>query len=422
VTRLLYTALAYFLLPYAWLRLHWRSRREAGYSAHIAERFGHFDPRPAQPVIWLHAVSLGETRGAEPLINALIEKYPEYCVLLTHMTPTGREAGQVLFGNRVAQAYLPYDTPGAVARFLQHFAPRIGLLMETEIWPNLIRACQRNNTPLLLVNARLSERSARAYARVRRFTREVLSELTAVVAQSGADAQRFTALGATRVSVAGNLKFDIEPPAEQIDLGDTFRAAYGKRPVMLAASTREGEEDLVLDAAAAAAVTGLLVVMVPRHPQRFEEVAKLIAGRGLSLQRRSLLGAKPEAGAVAESTQVVLGDSLGELFAYYRSADLAFVGGSLVRWGGHNLIEACAAGTPVLVGPHTMNFAEATASALTEGAAMRVADADELAQAMRALFADPERRGRMHTAALAFAGRHRGATTRTLAIISPALR
>jgi 3-deoxy-D-manno-octulosonic-acid transferase len=418
--RFLYTGLSLLLLPYAWLRLQWRSRREARYAEHVSERFGHYGAKPSLPVIWLHAVSLGETRGAEPLVSALLERYPGHCLLLTHMTPTGREAGQSLFGERVIQAYLPYDYPGAVARFLQHFSPGMGLLMETEIWPNLIRGCRNRNIPLLLVNARLSERSARRYAHARNFIRVVLNELTAIVAQSESDAQRFVALGAARVSVAGNLKFDIEPPAGQIALGEALRTAIGKRPVMLAASTREGEEELVLDAVAAAAVPDLLTVVVPRHPQRFDDVAKLFSARGLSLQRRSELNTDPGAGAIADTTQVLLGDSLGELFAYYRSADLAFVGGSLVNWGGHNLIEACATGTPVLVGPYTMNFAEATAGAVAEGAAQRVADNAELAQSMRALFADPARRDAMHRAALAFASRHRGATARTLAIISQA--
>jgi 3-deoxy-D-manno-octulosonic-acid transferase len=422
VIRLLYTVLWFLLLPAAVLRLLWRSRWERRYAENIGERFGHYAAKPTRPVIWLHAVSLGETRGAEPLVNALLEKYPEHCLLLTHMTPTGREAGHTLFGGRVLQAYLPYDTPGTTARFLDHFSPRIGLLMETEIWPNLIHACRKRGVPLLLVNARMSERSAKGYARVSSFVRQVLNELTAIVAQTDSDAKRFLALGAAQVTVAGNLKFDIEAPAGQIVLGGAFRAAYGARPVILAASTREGEEERVLDAAHAAAVPGLLVVVVPRHPQRFDDVAKQIAARGLALQRRSQLGASPAPGAVAESTQVVLGDTLGELFAYYLSADIAFVGGSLVDWGGHNLIEACAAGAPVLVGPYTMNFAEATASALGEGAALRVADADALAQAVRALFADPGRRDVMHRAALAFASHHRGATARTLAIISQALR
>jgi 3-deoxy-D-manno-octulosonic-acid transferase len=413
--RALYTLLSFLLLPYAWLRLHWRGRREPRYLEHIAERFGHYTAKPAKPVIWLHAVSLGETRGAEPLVNALLLQYPGHCLLLTHMTPTGREAGQSLYGGRVQQAYLPYDYPAAVARFLRHFEPRIGLLMETEIWPCLIHSSRKRGIPMFLVNARMSEHSAAGYARLAGFAGEVLNELTAIIAQTDADAKRLEALGAKQVQVAGNLKFDTEPPAAQLALGDQFRAGYGERPVLLAASTREGEEELVLDAIEAAAVRGLLTVIVPRHPQRFDEVAKRITARGFALQRRS------ESGAIASATQVLLGDSLGEMFAYYRAADIAFVGGSLVKWGGHNLIEASAVGTPVIVGPYTMNFAKATESALEEGAALRVTDAVALGSTVHALFADAPRRERMREAALAFASRHRGAAARTLAIISPAL-
>jgi 3-deoxy-D-manno-octulosonic-acid transferase len=416
VTRTLYTALVSLLLPFAWLRLMWRSRREPGYARHVAERFGHYGARPTQPVIWLHAVSLGETRGAEPLVNALLAQYPGHCLLLTHMTPTGRGAGQDLFGDQVRQAYLPYDYPAAVARFLDHFTPRVGIVMETEIWPTLVRACRNRNLPLLLVNARMSERSARGYSRFPEFVSEVLNELTAIVAQTEGDAQRFRALGAREVTVVGNLKFDILPGAAQLALGDSFRAGYGTRTVLLAASTREGEEELILDALAKIVTPDLLLVIVPRHPQRFDEVAKLVSARGLSSQRRS------ENRAVAADTRILIGDSLGELFAYYRAADIAFVGGSLVQWGGHNLIEACAVGTPVLVGPFTMNFAEATESAIAEGAALRVATADEFAQAVQTLLADKQRRQDMHQAALTFASRHRGATAHMLTLISRVMR
>jgi 3-deoxy-D-manno-octulosonic-acid transferase len=416
MTRLAYTLLSYLLLPYALVHLAWRSRREPAYIEHLGERFGRYVSKPDRPVIWLHAVSLGETRGAEPLVKALLTAYPEHALLLTHMTPTGREAGRVLYGDRVLQAYLPYDYPTAVARFLAFFSPRIGIVMETEIWPNLIRACRVDKIPLFLVNARMSVRSAQGYARFPGFTRETLNELAAIAAQTATDAARLEGLGARKVSVTGNLKFDIEPPAQQLALGEAFRAAYGNRPVLLAASTREGEENLFLDAVAKMAVPGLLAVIVPRHPQRFDEVARLVAARGLSLQRRS------EKRAIAGETQVVLGDSLGELFAYYCAADVAFVGGSLVEWGGHNLIEACAVGTPVLVGPHTMNFPEATESAIAEGAAMRVADPVALAEAAAGLLNDAAARERMSAAGQAFISRHRGSTTRLLALISRAMR
>jgi 3-deoxy-D-manno-octulosonic-acid transferase len=415
MTRLAYTLLSYLLLPYALVHLAWRSRREPAYLEHLGERFGRYALKPGRPLIWLHAVSLGETRGAEPLVKALLTTYPEHVLLLTHMTPTGREAGRALYGDRVLQSYLPYDYPTAVARFLAHFSPRIGIVMETEIWPNLVRACRVNNIPLFLVNARMSVRSAQGYARFPGFTRETLNELAAIAAQTAADAARLEGLGACKVSVTGNLKFDIEPPAQQLALGEAFRAAYGIRPVLLAASTREGEENLFLDAVAKMAVPGLLAVIVPRHPQRFDEVARLVAARGLSLQRRS------EKRAISGETQVVLGDSLGEMFAYYCAADVAFVGGSLVEWGGHNLIEACAVGTPVLVGPHTMNFPEATDGAIAEGAAIRVADPGALAEAAAGLLNDPARRERMSAAGRAFASRHRGSTTRLLALISRAM-
>ena len=418
--RWIYTALSLLLVPIALVRLAWRARYEPRYLDHVAERFGRYAAHASQPVIWLHAVSLGETRGAAPLVEALLAKYPQHCLLLTHMTPTGREAGAAMYGGRVMQAYLPYDNPIAVRHFLDHFKPRAGVVMETEIWPNLVRACREREIPLLLVNARLSQRSARGYARVAAFARETLNAFSAIVAQSDSDAARFAALGANNVSVAGNIKFDIEPPTEQLALGDAFRAGYGERPLLVAASTREGEEELVLEAVARAGVPKLLLVMVPRHPQRFDEVARLIVARGHSLQRRSAMAKLP--GAVAETTDVLLGDSLGELFAYYRSADAAFVGGSLVEWGGHNLIEACAVGTPVLVGPHTMNFAEATEGALNEGAAIRVKNIDEFGAAIAALFNDPARRETMRAAARAYAGRHRGATGRVVALIDRAMR
>jgi 3-deoxy-D-manno-octulosonic-acid transferase len=414
--RFAYTLLSYLLLPYALAHLAWRARREPAYLEHLGERFGRYGLKPDRPVIWLHAVSLGETRGAEPLVKALLAAYPEHALLLTHMTPTGREAGRALYGDRVLQSWLPYDYPTAVARFLAHFSPRIGIVMETEIWPALVRRCHARKIPLLLVNARMSVRSAQGYARFPGFTRETLNELTAIAAQTATDAARLEGLGARNVSVTGNLKFDIEPPAEQLALGEAFRAGYGNRPVLLAASTRDGEEDLFLDAVAKMAVPGLLAVIVPRHPQRFDEVARLVAARGLRLQRRS------EKRAIAAETQVVLGDSLGELFGYYCAADAAFVGGSLVEWGGHNLIEACAVGTPVLVGPHTMNFPDATDGAIAEGAAVRVADPAALAETAAGLLNDAPARQRMSEAGRAFASRHRGSTTRLLALISRAMR
>jgi 3-deoxy-D-manno-octulosonic-acid transferase len=410
--RLLYTLLLYFLLPYILLRLAWRSLRQRAYLTGIGERFGYYDEAPREPLIWVHAVSVGETRAAEPLVHALVERYPGHRVLLTHMTPTGREAGVALFGESAARCYLPYDYPGAVARFLRHFRPRAGLLMETEIWPNLIHACRDRGVPLHLVNARLSEKSYSGYRRFPGLARESLAGLAAVAAQSTDDAGRFSALGATAPRVTGSVKFDIDPPPEQLERGRAWRRGYDeRRPVLLAASTREGEEALLLDALAGLDVPGLLAVIAPRHPQRFDEVARLLAARGVRFQRRS------ESTVIAQDTRVVLGDSMGEMFAYYAACDVAFIGGSLVPVGGQNLIEACATGKPVLLGPSTYNFAEAAELALQAGAAVQVRDAAALAREAQRLLRDPSAAQRMGGAGLAFCAAHRGATQRVLELI-----
>jgi 3-deoxy-D-manno-octulosonic-acid transferase len=424
--RALYSLLLFALLPAALLHLVWRARRQPEYLRHVGERLGCSGGRAvspaagARPLIWIHAVSVGETRAAAPLVEALLARYPGHRILLTHTTPTGRAAGQQLFGERVMRAYLPWDLPFVVNAFLGHHRPVAGLLMETEIWFNLAAACQRRGLPLLLVNARLSERSARGYGRLAGLTAVALRSLAAVAAQTPADAARLEALGAVAPVVTGNLKFDVTPPPAQLALGAQLRARFGAtRPVLLAASTREGEEPLVLDAFAALNVPGALLVLVPRHPQRFDEVEQLVLARGWRCARRS--AEEPVAGDVA----VVLGDSMGEMFAYYASSDVAFVGGSLLPLGGQNLIEAAATGCPVLTGPHTFNFADASRLAVASGAARVVHDPAELADAARQLLTDAAARARMGEAALAFAAAHGGATARTLSLIVskvPALR
>jgi 3-deoxy-D-manno-octulosonic-acid transferase len=405
--RLLYTLVLFALAPLALLRLVWRARRQPEYLRHIGERFGFYRLAAQRRPIWLHAVSVGETHAAEPLIRALRERYPAHPILLTHMTPTGRKTSAQLFGDDVMRCYLPYDLPFAVARFLRHFQPAFGVLLETELWPNLIHACQARDVPLFLVNARLSERSARGYRRLGRLTGEALRALSAVGAQSDADAARLQALGAGTPRVTGNLKFDRGPRPADLALAALFRERFGNRTVLLAASTRDGEEELVLDAAAAAPPSVLLVV-VPRHPQRFDEVARLLQRRGLRYQRRS------ENRPIAPDTRVLLGDSLGEMFAYYAACDIAFVGGSLLPLGGQNLLEACAVGAPVLIGPHTFNFVEAAALALSAGAAVRVDGVESLARELRALLDDPARRTAMGEAGRRLMRRHQGATLRTL--------
>jgi 3-deoxy-D-manno-octulosonic-acid transferase len=409
MARILYTILLISLLPWALLHLVWRSRRQPEYLRHWGERFGFYSDRPGQPVIWIHAVSVGETRAAQPLVAALRARYPEHGIVFSHMTPTGRQTSITLFGDTVGRVYLPYDTPWAVARFLSHFRPTLGLIMETELWPNLVNACRNHDIPLLLVNARLSERSARRYGRWKALSRPTLLSLSTIAAQGEGDARRLRGIGASEVAVLGNMKFDIDPPPAQLALGTELRAKLDGRAMFLCASTREGEEAAILDAWPRD--TDVLLAIVPRHPQRFDEVAALIAAKGFSSLRRSG-GETPGA-----TTQVWLGDSMGELFAWYEAADAAFVGGSLLNYGSQNLIEACAVGTPILLGPSTFNFADAAREAIAAGAAIQVANAQELVRSALSLIGEPSRRTAMADFGRSFATRHRGATARTMALI-----
>jgi 3-deoxy-D-manno-octulosonic-acid transferase len=416
VARFLYTLAIHALLPWAMLHLLWRARRQPDYLKHWDERFGLYRRRAPAPLIWIHAVSVGETRAAQPLVAALRARYPDHRILITHMTPTGRATSEALFGTTVERVYLPYDTPWAVQRFLRNFQPVIGIIMETELWPNLIAACRCTSIPLLLVNARLSEKSARRYARFPNLSRTALQQLSAIAAIGADDAQRLRQLGAPEVAVFGNMKFDIEPPTEQLETGREFRKRIGERPVFLCASTREGEEALILDewlkvGAGETAKYAALLMIVPRHPQRFDEVAQLVESCGFKLQRRSNVA------PVAADTQVWLGDSMGELFAYYATANVAFVGGSLLDFGSQNLIEPCAVGVPVLIGPSTFNFTEAAQNALTAGAARQCEDASALVNAASTLLGDAAELASMGQAGRAFAAEHRGATQRTLELV-----
>lgn len=413
LSRVFYSLMLVLALPYLVMHLLWRGRRQRGYWQHWGERFGFYTRRSAKPVIWLHAVSVGETRAALPLVQSLLARYPDHQILLTHTTPTGRETGEQLFGDKVWRVYLPYDYAFAVRRFVRQFRPVLGMLMETEIWPNLIAICHREGVPVMLVNARLSERSARRYRRFAGLVRSSLAGLTAIAAQTPADATRLQMLGGQQVTVMGNLKFDSAPPSAQLQLGQQWRSHIGEqRPVWLAASTREGEEALVLDAWQQLQVAAALLIIVPRHPQRFDEVAALLEKRGIRYQRRS--SGQP----VDASTQVWLGDSMGELFAYYRSADVALVGGSLLPLGGQNLIEAAAVGCPVIIGQHVWNFAEVSRAAIASGAALQVDSPEALAQVVGQLLNDGGQREHMRQAALAFARSHQGATERLLALVA----
>ncbi|HKW81707.1 MAG TPA: 3-deoxy-D-manno-octulosonic acid transferase, partial [Casimicrobiaceae bacterium] len=370
--RALYTAVGSSLAPLLPLRLWWRGRREPGYRRDWAERFGRYHgAAPERALWWVHAVSVGETRAALPLVRRLQQSHPQFDILLTHMTATGRETGRALYGDSVKQAWLPYDLPFAVDAFFAQFRPSAGFLLETELWPNLLARATTLGIPVYLVNARLSARSAAGYRRFGVLTRPMLRRLSGVAAQSGDDAARLAGLGAPAPVVTGNLKFDVGVPDFAAALGVELKARFGAaRRVLVAASTREGEEALLLDALARSPLPpDVLLIIVPRHPQRFDPVAQLLRERGVPFARRS------DNQAVPADIGVVLGDSMGEMFAYYIAADLAFVGGSLLPFGGQNLIEAVAVGLPVLIGPHTFNFSEASAGAIAAGAAQLVADA-----------------------------------------------
>jgi 3-deoxy-D-manno-octulosonic-acid transferase len=406
--KLVYFLLLWLLLPFIPLRLFLRGLKERGYWRNLPERFGSGGTLTRHP-LWVHAVSVGETRAAAPLVERFLAQGKS--VLVTCMTPAGRATAEQLFGGRVEVRYLPYDYAWAVRRFLRRTRPVMGVIMETELWPNLVREAGRAQIPLFLVNARLSQKSAAGYRRFVALTREVLQGFQAVAAQTDDDAARLRDLGAREVVVSGNLKFDIAPPPEQIALAGRFREMAGNRPVWLAASTRDGEEALILHAFRETALQHVLLLLVPRHPQRFDAVAALVRNSGLKLQRRS------ENVQVEDSTRVWLGDSLGEMFAYYAAADCALIGGSLLPYGGQNLIEACAVGCPVLVGPHTENFKQVAEDAVARGAALRVSDAADWAARAAELMGDETARQRMGEAGRSFSAAHRGAAEKVLQLV-----
>ena len=410
--RLLYTLILWLLIPYVLFRLIWRARKQPEYLRHIPERFGFYSFRCDKPIIWLHAVSVGETRATQRLVDKLSTAFPTHQILFTHTTPTGRSAGKQLYGSRVMRVYLPYDYPFAVNNFLRHFRPQLGILMETEIWFNLIHLCQIKGIPLLLLNARMSDKSAKGYGRFSRLTRNALVQLAAISAQTVEDARRLTMLGGKDVDVMGNLKFDIEPPMAMLELGKKFREQFGaNRKILLAASTRDGEELLILDVLEQLTIPSLLLVIVPRHPQRFIDVAAILEQRNIPYQRRS------ENKAVPSEIRVVLGDSMGEMFGYYAAADLAFIGGSLLSFGGQNLIEACSVGTPVIVGPYTYNFAEVTQFAVKSGAALQVKDHVSLAICVQNLLESTDTLTEMRHQCELFVNANRGATERSMQLV-----
>ena len=413
--RRLYSLLIYCAVPFAFALVLWRGLRDRGYWQGLSERFGWGRRLISAPAIWLHAVSLGEMSAAAPLVRALRSRYPENPLVLTSATPTGRARARSLFGDSVDVRFLPYDTPGAVARFLDRVRPRLAVLMETELWPNLFEQCERRGVPLVLASARLSAKSVSRYRRLGRLFRGIFSASSLIAAQTALDAERFIAIGAesARIRVMGNIKFDMELSAGAIDQGRELRASFGSaRPTWIAGSTHAGEEEQVL--AAHDELRGsTLLLLVPRHPDRFRAVADLLSSRGVRFTRRSS-GMPPDA-----ATQVVLVDSVGELAALYAAADVAFVGGSLVPIGGHNLLEPAALGLPVLTGPYQSSGQDIARLLLQQGAALQVADARELAAALTRLLADPAARQRIGAIGRHIVESNRGSVARLLELIEP---
>ncbi len=442
LARHLYTVGWWLALPLVMLYLLKRSWRQPAYRQHWPERMGFVArssafaeagggptgsntatqrPEAQCPVIWVHAVSVGETRAAQPLIERLLASYPDHRILLTHMTPTGRETSQTLFGDRVGRCYLPYDIPSFIARFLGRIRPVLGLVMETELWPNLVAGSRAAGVPLLLVNARLSEKSLAKGQRSRALIMPALSGLSAVVAQTEPDARRLNRLGRRDVPVVGNIKFDIEPDPLQLARGRAWRMAIG-RPVVLLASSRPGEEREILQAWAQIGRPATVLAIVPRHPQRFDEVRELMAefaaqAASAAQAATTLLSRADLAAGQGGSAGLVLGDSMGEMFAWYSMADVVIMGGTLQPFGGQNLIEPCACGKPVVVGPSLYNFEEVGRQALQAGAARQVDSAQAALTLAGSLLDDPDQLAAMSQAGSAFAAAHRGATGRTLQII-----
>ena len=414
--RWLYTLTMYVLTPVILYRLAARGLRLRGYHARWPERFGFFPDPQLTDSIWVHAVSVGEVNAAAPLVDALRARYGDRTIVLTTVTPTGSERVQRLWGEKVFHVYLPYDLPASVDRFLKRVRPRYAVIMETEIWPNLFLACRRRGIPIIVANARLSQRSLRGYGPVRPLARMAIRCASHVAAQSQPDAERLLELGAdpARLSIAGNLKFDMAVPSELVPQAIGWRAQWGReRPVWIAASTHEGEEQAVIDAHSRVLhrFPDALLLIAPRHPERFRPMLQLCRAYGFSTASRS------EDRLADAGTQCFVIDTLGELLAFYATADVAFVAGSLDTIGGHNLLEPAALGVPVIVGPHTFNFTEVTDLLLGAGAVLQVGNADGLAEALPRLLSDPARRAAMGDAARQTVERERGAVARTLAII-----
>lgn len=429
----LYQFIWYLALPLALGRLLWKGRLQQGYRKHINERLGlSWSISGVTPRIWVHAVSVGETRAAEPLIDALVQSGEK--ILLTHMTPTGRDTGRQLFADHIAsgqlvQSYLPYDIHWAVNSFYRYFSIKVGLIMETEVWPSLILSARQKSLPIILVNARLSERSAHRLTRFSNFARFVYQSFTKILAQTNLDAKRYSSLGLSNVIVAGNLKFDVMPHPEQIEHALALKKQLTQQvQIVCAASTRDGEEPLIIEAwqkflkskENTNDANHFCLLIVPRHPQRFDEVFTQLQSSFTKVTRRSSMNDQMFTDA-ANQGGVMLGDSMGEMSFYYALSDIVIMGGSLLPLGGQNFIEACALGRPIILGEHTFNFQQASADVIDSRAAIRIADVDDLVKAMDLLLTNHQVKEEMSTNALDFANQHTGATKKIVAVVLEAL-
>lgn len=432
----LYQFIWYLALPLALARLLWKGRLQQGYREHINERLGLSWPiNGAVPRIWVHAVSVGETRAAAPLIDDLIQKGEK--ILLTHMTPTGRDTGRQLFAGHIAsgqlvQCYLPYDIHWAVDSFYRYFSIKVGLIMETEVWPSLILSARQRSLPVILVNARLSERSARRATRFSNFARLIYQSFDRILAQTTLDAKRYNSLGLSNVMVTGNLKFDVIPHPEQLEHALVLKKELAQRvQIVCAASTRDGEESLIIEAwqkflkskkisADANDAHHFCLLVVPRHPQRFDDVFTQLQSSFTKVSRRSSMNDQALSQAINDGA-VILGDSMGEMNFYYALSDIVIMGGSLLPLGGQNFIEACALGRPIILGEHTFNFQQASADVIDSRAAIRITDMDDLVKAMDLLLTNHQMKEEMSTNALDFANQHTGATKKIVATVLEAL-
>lgn len=418
--RYLYTILFYCLLPWAFLRLLWRSRHSVEYRQRWMERLG-YCPQRLEKCIWIHAASVGETLAAIPLVKALQAQYPNLPILITNMTITGSVRTRASFGDSVLNAYVPYDLPDAIARFLKRVNPVVVIMMETELWPNIIFVCQKNNIPVVVANARLSEKSAAGYQRVASVTRKMFGAIHTVAVQTQVEAERFIALGVpeSRAVVTGSIKFDIEVSPELLAKGTELRTQLGReRLVWIAASTHQGEEEIVLAAhkRICESLPQALLILVPRHPERFDGVFNLAQQQGLSVIRRSLHA------ACTTDTQVYLGDTMGELLLLYSASDVAFVAGSFAPVGGHNMLEAAVLGKPIIVGPQLFNFAEISEKLIMANGMKKVLDADALAAEVLHLFQDSVYRQTVGVNAQGVVDANRGAVAKHMALIARAMK